>query len=96
VTSLRKEKQKEGDKNMKKKIISGSMTIVRIALSVTITMECGAATQPTQATRGDAANWLHFDYDSLYTAYNPVESTIEIMNVAKYPIVGRSLKCGVW
>lgn len=28
-------------------------------------------------------NWLHFGYDDAYTAYNPIESTISITNVAE-------------
>ena len=32
---------------------------------------------------GEAANWSHFGYDSSYTAYNPLESTINITNVAQ-------------
>ncbi|RZB32936.1 MAG: hypothetical protein AEth_00282 [Candidatus Argoarchaeum ethanivorans] len=81
---------------MKKKIISGLITIVLIALSVTVTTGSNAATQPTQSALGDVANWMHFGYDNSYTAYNPVESTIDITNVAKYPIMGLPLKCGVW
>jgi len=55
-----------------KKIVAGLITILFIALCVTITMESGGTIQPTQAARGDAANWLHFGYDSSYTAYNPL------------------------
>jgi outer membrane protein assembly factor BamB len=29
------------------------------------------------------ANWLHFGYDSAYTAYNPIESTLGITNVSQ-------------
>ena len=32
---------------------------------------------------GEAANWSHFGYDGSYTAYNPLESTINITNVAQ-------------
>ena len=56
---------------MKKKIVTGLITIVLIALCVTVTMGSGGAIQPTQAARGDSANWLHFGYDSSYAAYNP-------------------------
>jgi outer membrane protein assembly factor BamB len=80
---LRKEIRKEGNRNMKTKIMAGLITIVVIALGVTVTIESGGATQPTQAAQGDAAKWLHFSFDSSYTAYNPVESTISITNVAQ-------------
>jgi outer membrane protein assembly factor BamB len=68
---------------MKKKIVTGLITIVVIALCVTVTIESGGATQPTQAALDDSANWLHFGYDSTYTAFNPLESMINITNVAQ-------------
>ncbi len=69
---------------MEKKIIAGLITLVVIALSVTVTMESGGATQPTQAARrDDVANWLHFGYDNSHTSYNPIEGTISITNVAQ-------------
>jgi outer membrane protein assembly factor BamB len=83
ILFLKKEKQKEWNKNMKKKTVAGLITMVVIALCVTVTIESGGATQATQAARSDAANWLHFGYDSSYTAYNPLESTINITNVAQ-------------
>lgn len=67
---------------MKKKIIACLITSVVIVLSISVTMVSGGATQPTQATRGDSANWLHFGYDSSYTAYNPIESTINITTIS--------------
>ena len=35
------------------------------------------------AVTSAVADWLHFGYDSVYTAYNPLESTIGVTNVAQ-------------
>ena len=35
-------------------------------------------------------NWLHFGYDDAYTAYNPIESTLNITNVVELERCGDS------
>jgi len=42
-----------------------------------------ALAQRPGAESAAVADWLHFGYDSAYTAYNPLESTLSVTNVAQ-------------
>jgi outer membrane protein assembly factor BamB len=55
-----------------------------LALLVSVSVVAqGTPEEPAGASSGSegSANWLHFGYDSAYSAYNPLEHTIGVTNV---------------
>jgi len=61
-----------------------SLLLLTLLASASVLAQGTAEDAVSSATEsGAVANWLHFGYDSAYTAFNPLESTIGVTNVAQ-------------